>query len=235
MLNTRVILLDMDGVIMKHPRILRKVGENCTHYVAKKLGMDLPTSEKLNKLLYTRFSHTLLGLERLYDYPLEKMVPEFNQFVYTEQMSEYFTSENDDPLIWQQMKTDLEALLVACNDKQISVNILSNAPYLWCKTILDKLQVPTKSFDSIMTSGDDVMGCALKPQHVVYRNALQYLQYLYRDDDLDIFFVDDSFPNLVPVIDQPNWRPIHMDGDVFRIQNYYLKTISKLSEIQELI
>ncbi len=231
----RVVLLDMDGVILRHPKAITHVSRQCVHYVAQKLVIDHPSAYKLNKLLYQRFGHTLLGLERLYDYDLEKTVPEFNDYVYPSYLLGHIVWTTKEDPIWTDMRKDLAVLLDACDHQGIPVHVFSNAPEVWCRMALSQMNVDPLRFGSILSSGDAVVQCSLKPQKVVYKKVRKHLETKYGVSDLDLYFIDDSFHNLVPVMDQPKWRAIHMDKDKLRTKNHYLTSIHTLRDLTELI
>jgi FMN phosphatase YigB (HAD superfamily) len=236
-MNTRVILLDMDGVILKHPKVSQQVAQRCVKYVGRKLSIDSQSAHKLNKFMYHRFGHTLLGLERLYDYPLQDMIPEFNKQVYpTSFLEQVLETTRDDPE-WKTMQKDWNHMMDMCQKKNLHVNVFSNAPFVWCRMVFECMNVKMDAIDMVFSSGDDVMSAALKPQQEVYENVFRFLQHVHRDSYSEIYFVDDNFHNLMPVIDQPYWRPIYMNAhdETIEIQNQYVKTIRSLRDIDKLL
>jgi FMN phosphatase YigB (HAD superfamily) len=236
MLHKKVILLDMDGVMVRHPTLSTHISKGCVQYVSNKLAIDRTSAQKLNKLLYQRFGHTLLGLDRIYDYDLTKTVPEFSKMVYNHTLLETIrTNMMEDPM-FHQMTIELKQLLLESQNKDISVHIFTNAPRSWCQTMMDLLKVNMDDFAEhpIFCSGDDIMGTNLKPQPILYKNLLDYLQYVYKDPMLEILFVDDSLQNLMPIMDHPNWTPIYMNGEL-AIGTNHMTTVKSLTDLAELI
>jgi beta-phosphoglucomutase-like phosphatase (HAD superfamily) len=198
-MQRHALLLDVDGVILKSRRLLYRVEKNAAVYVHKHTKSE--GSLLLNKSLYVRYGHTLIGLDREFD--IQKSLADFNQFVYdkttlTHQAVHLNSHE------FACATHGIQEVLESCKGAGIPVHLFSNAPLEWCLPVAQRLDI----------SPYNVIACnslsKLKPNKAVYRHVHRALRKKYRTDCLQVVFVDDSLKNLAPLADTLDWLPVHM-------------------------
>jgi FMN phosphatase YigB (HAD superfamily) len=237
-MQRKVALLDVDGVVYRHPRVLYHVGHKCVNYVSKKLQVDLPAAQSINTTLYQRFGHTLLGLQRVYDMHIEDIMEEFNSFVYDQKTLKYLKDSKDDEVV-KKLRTEMREFVDFCNNKDVPVYLFSNAPYLWCREIVHMLEIGgTVPSHNILHCGHDSIGYYLKPELTAYKQVETHLRYLYQSEDdedcLKFVFIDDSLTNLVPVMDRKDWTPIYMNKDI-KLDNANILTAASMYDVMPLL
>lgn len=233
LLRPKVLLLDVDGVVFNHRKTLKKVSSKVVDYVATHLNVDREEAESINQLLYTNFGHTHLGLNRVYN--TSKTSKEFADFVYDDKLIDVVKGINlDDNTV--KGSIDVMYVVQSCRALDIDVFLFSNAPYAWCRAVVDTLDLNSAIEDkNIIASDHDVFAGGLKPEKAVYDNVCNYLAHIYRDSSLQISFVDDSFTNLIPILGDGRWRPIYFNKEGTRIQNKRILTVDSLLQIQHVI
>lgn len=206
----KAVVLDVDGVILRHPPTLQKVHRRIEHYVSNKTQTHLNESKRVNELLYRHYGHTYLGLKNVYARS-SVTLSEFNDFVYTDDIVKSVNNAvyNVDML---HHLIDLQRFLETCRSQNVPCYMFSNAPHPWCtqvhKTCNLGRWIP---IEHILSCDHDVFNRyaqSLKPQPIIYQTLQDYLAHEHHNTDLEIVFVDDSFCNLVPVIDSPAWTPV---------------------------
>lgn len=234
MMQRKVVLLDVDGVVYRHPRVLYHVGHKCVNYVSKKLQIDLPSAQNVNKTLYQRFGHTLLGLQRVYDMNIDEIMDEFNADVYDAKTMKYLRDSTKDEIV-HSLRKEIKLFLDHCTSKQVPVYLFSNAPYNWCRDIVHMLGMESSvpSYN-IIHCGHEAIGYYLKPEPTVYKQVETHMRYLYQpeidEDSLKLLFVDDSLTNLVPVMDRKNWVAVYLNKEI-QMENANLWTASSLHDV----
>ncbi len=237
-MQRKVVLLDVDGVVYRNPRVLQHVGHKCVKYVSKKLQIDLPAAQNINKTLYQKFGHTLLGMQRVYDMHIEDILEEFNAYVYDRTTMKYLKESGHDESM-DHLRQEMKDFVEFCNYKDVPVHLFSNAPYRWCREISHMLDIANVvPSQNIIHSGHLEMGYYLKPERTVYKQVETYLRYMYQDeaheDCLKFVFVDDSLTNLVPVMDRKDWIPIYMNKDV-KMENANVQTASTVYDVMPFV
>ena len=193
MANT-ALLLDLDGVVLCHPHLAHRVSRRAAQYVAKTLHLTYRYGQLVNTALYTRHSHTLLGLRRLgYDASME----EFNDFVYNRRTLDAMRSMAGSGDMCKQA-AELQVVLATCHALAIPAYIFSNAPAAWCKAALGCMGLEDQL--SGIYYGEEA---TIKPHHNAYDNMEAELGY-----DKLFCFVDDTPSNLRAVQGRANWIPI---------------------------
>ncbi len=210
----KVLLLDVDGVILHHKYVLNKVSNNIVQYCAKEL--DLPTQEALqmNKLLYTEYGHSYRGLRKVFHY--HKPIHHFNTVVYNRDVvQDVLDTANQKDTQQYTQYIHMQQMILKCLNEGVPVYLFTNAPLLWCKAVLsasglDKF-IPD---ENVLSCDHDVMlsydADGFKPVYPVYETVERYVQYRERLNDPIFMFVEDSFKNLIPVIGDASWFPIYL-------------------------
>lgn len=229
-----VLLLDVDGVIFRHPRVLKTVGYRVTRFVQSRIPQTcgLIDAHQVNKQLYTNYGHTLLGMHEVYSKNAPSL-EEFNHVVY----------RNIDKLLENKVHEDaqLRTLCEIALAKDVPIYLFSNAPHTWCQTIIEHMDLCSYiPEDRILSSDHPVFQeKLLKPVPKLYENVQTYLQQEHHNKDLGILFVDDSWGNLKPVIRAPGWKPMHFNRTVVRpsskIQSPFVISVSNFAEVAKQI
>lgn len=208
---SRVWLLDFDGVLLRHPKVLQRVQHRVVEYVQQNTGSFLNHNDatRLNRELYGRYGHTHRGLKKLFK--PQSTLYDFNRFVYEPAFIQSLYREfAKDPQLaldfsaWKhwmelQQRDDEHGLL----DK---VLIFTNSPSSWAETWLS--QSPLHScIDEILGSDHPLFQersgeTLLKPALELYERT----EYYHRPHQL-LYFMDDSPLNLEPVSNRPQWVP----------------------------
>lgn len=210
----KAVVLDVDGVILRHQPTLNKVVKRVQNYVSLTTGVPHEEAHRINEVLYTQFGHTYIGLQKLYGHKMG--LQNFNNYVYTSDIIQSISNAtyNVDAL---HHLIELQEFLEFCRMSNVPVYMFSNAPDAWCYqvcTIFNLTRwIPS---ENIISCDHDVFQAAkqpsLKPQASVYATLQNFLSHQSQDPDMRIIFVDDSFTNLIPVLDAPRWKPILFGG-----------------------
>ena len=229
----KALLLDVDGVVFNHKGLSRKVSSNVVNYVAKKLNVEQYEAAGINSLLYSQFGHTHIGMKRVYN--IDHTIHDFSAQVYDDEMLDKLSSTVLDGELMKN-STDVRLIANKCMMHDIDMYLFSNAPYVWCKNVVNLLMLQDViSNDNILCSDHDVFQGSLKPQKLVYDTIADVISHKHRDDDIQLIYVDDSFTNLVPVLGDRRWRPIYFNKDGFGINNKTVSTIDNILQIRDMI
>lgn len=213
----KTILLDFDGVVLKKSSAYSLVVNRCEQYVNRFVNIRNPVKVKeLNKQLYETYGHTVLGLRNIgFDVTPE----EFNRFVYGYFDKTYFRDVR--PENYQHIK-DFKKLVEKLQETETPFYIFSNAPDIWCKTVLMEMD---PSFSKIETLAD-ITNKHLKPEVSCF-DAIENIL----PSDHDIWFVDDKMQNMSTIMNRPRWKkllytnaamddPVKIKDDLFAIQSF---------------
>lgn len=247
MLSRRALLLDMDGVVLhrSHPA-LQTVSNKAVRYVSRSLNVSLLHAERINKMLYTEFSHTLLGLRHVYE--VDRRVVDFANDVYDRHSMQQLVQGCRDHTPTKIRAAEVAGLLHRCQHAGVPAYIFSNAPSEWCLSALDELSllgdrsgmIPE---ERVLGSDHVVFGkrrdnrVCLKPAPLLYESVEKLLKHTARSLDVSIDFVDDSFKNLVPIIGRPGWTALHFvemphaSADVLDVRTPRLRTVFNMAEV----
>lgn len=234
--NSKALLLDVDGVVVKNNKLLSKVTTNITRYYAKKLHLPHKDAIKVNKVLYSEYGHSYRGLKKACG--VTSTLDDFNYTVY----------DNDIMLELEELKKDyhhamhsqhLRELAVACKTKEIPIYIFSNAPFNWCYKALEISglcnYVPV---DHIISCDHEVPrhfhDDGFKPIKGVYDKLHDYIDFM-ECDNKTLAFVEDSFKNLVPIIGQHEWVPIYYGRDVPLYNTLQMVTTNDIRQVKNVM
>jgi len=211
---SRVVLMDFDGVLLRHPAVLGRVQQRVVQYVQRNIhGGYLSDTEaiRVNRDLYGKYGHTHLGMKKLF-MPHARLTT-FNGYVY----DPMFLNE-----LYKEFGKDLDVLndirgWESWMDEQLSegdvdkIAIFTNSPASWPTMWLDAAGLLNR-FQEIMGS-DHVLfegreDSLLKPNKNLYMRMENY-----HDPHQMLYFVDDSPVNLEPLIQRPQWIPMLFDGE----------------------
>lgn len=175
-----LLLLDVDGVLIRDKPLLNHVKDNVSRYVRHKIpGVQNP--EHVNRILYRRYGHTGRGL--FYAFGIDTR--DFTESVYDKNLTSH---------LWEVLSStefQLDAINIheMCDD--FDVRLFSNAPLAWTLPIASAIS------DRVSVSSQEFF---LKPDPRAYvkfpPNRIKY-------------YVDDSIMNLRTANYIHNWKCIH--------------------------
>lgn len=234
-----VLLLDVDGVIVRNKTLLNTVSRKCVKYVQKKHPMQISDDEahRINKVLYTQYGHTLLGVNALCEvYPSDSKIDtvrmqrnnyyDFDELVYdndTMNMLYHFLDS-------QEFMMDTVSLANMCScihscAYPAHICLFSNAPKKWCDAVANKIHdlYKVKYIDDIICSDHHVFSVdqtrIFKPHIHVYHNVHSHITSKTNppgsqsQPHKNIVFIDDSIGNLLPIAQNKHWIPIHFSNE----------------------
>lgn len=212
MLRPKVLLLDVDGVVLRQNKIMHHVSNKIVHYVSKELHMPVNDALKVNKLLYTEYGHSYRGLRKVYGF--DKSIHHFNSTIYTQEALDMVHNSNND--INQHIHyMMLRQMMLRCQHKGVPVYLFTNAPTVWCKAVLGASGLDKYIGDENIISCDhDVMlfheDDGFKPVDVVYNTVKTFVSNTHHMDEPTYIFIEDSFKNLVPIVGDNSWIPVFL-------------------------
>lgn len=233
----KVLLLDMDGVVLHQPNMHRFVAMRVGAFVRRKLDPIIPNitydkAESINRSLYTTYGHTLIGLNSVFK--TNTSIAEFNSVVYDSITMDYIPNFQDDGMMRKNANEVLQ-VLEECHMRNIPVYIFSNAPIRWNRAVLDMMGLPVRT-DHILGSDHAVFDRKglLKPQIGLYHEVANLMSYRHNGNH-ELVFVDDSLMNLRPCMGNGTWRPVlfnhnmvSLDTDTMAICSNMLGTLDLL-------
>lgn len=228
--RSRALLLDVDGVLLQHTKILNNVAIRADRYVKHKLSLSSEHGKSVNQLLYSSCGHTHLGMKHLLA-SQKQTIQQFNHEIYTPDLINYLATLRQEPEVIQ-AREDMQHVLQVCQKTNISVYIFSNAPIEWCAQVLRILDMPIHE-RNILSSDHDLFQTqdVLKPDMQLYRNVEQYLMQQHQDEFIQLLFVDDSFRNLVPIMNSSSWIPIFFSPSLSIPSMYSVKTLRDIAQL----
>ena len=242
----KILLLDIDGVILKDKLLLHNVRENVVDYVKKRVpikNLDIMQARHLNKLLYSSYGHTLRGMRIAFPNNAQEYTNEdFSKHVYTRKLLSNLLHHIDKSDEFKKLQEEVQPILNHCFERNIPVHVLSNSPIDWSLPIFGSFDISHMviSADTIFHSDHPYFNnILLKPDIDFYKivyNRLQRKYNLNNNLDIECVFVDDSQINLLPILSIAGWTPIlykeKTDYTLPSESMTYIKNITSLSEIK---
>lgn len=215
----RALLLDMDGVITRSPRISHIVQDRVCSFVSNRLHMCHHKARRVNEHLYNQFGHTLIGMQKLYDPSIT--LTDFCSYVYDKRFLNTI-----EPSV-EELKT-FNLFLEKVKDKQVPVYIFSNANKDWCVHMLQTDTIPIISCDHFIFDDRAAPDVCLKPNLCTYLKVMKYLKAQ------NYIFVDDSIKNLLPIISHKNWKAVWMNNCPINKENIDSVSLHTINELDQL-
>lgn len=209
----KVLLLDVDGVIIQQPKVIQHVSRNIVQYFSKELDLPMHNALQVNKLLYSEYGHSYRGLRKVFNF--DKSIHHFNTSVYTPDVLQLVKESNQD-MLQHVNYMQLKQMVLRCRCENVPVYLFTNAPFVWCKTVLSASGLDKFIPDEHIISCDhDVMlyheDDGFKPAGVVYETVQHYINNVHRLEDSLFVFIEDSFKNLVPIVGESSWLPVYLN------------------------
>jgi FMN phosphatase YigB (HAD superfamily) len=213
---SRVWLLDFDGVLMRHPKVLQRVSHRVVEYVRQNTGGYLSQADatRINRELYGRYGHTHLGMKKLFR--PQSTLADFNRFVYEPGFIQGLYREfGKDPSIaedFSQWKFWLELQQREIDSGILDkVHIFSNSPSSWVEPWLATSPI-AECIDDILGSDHPIF---MDKTDVLLKPALELYERLevFHEPHQMLYFLDDSLLNLEPISKRPQWTPVWFQND----------------------
>jgi hypothetical protein len=197
-----MLLLDVDGVLLRDKPLLDHVRYNVNAYVAKKLP-SVKNPGRVNHILYNTYGHTGRGLFDAFKIDTS----DFTEKVYDRALMSH---------LWEILSgTDFQndAAEIHSMTENWDVRLFSNAPLIWTSSVAtaisDELKVSRTNF-------------YLKPDPRAYVKFPQNRKKV---------FVDDSIMNLRTANYMHKWTPIHFDPDIIKKDSSEFMSIGSIWEL----
>jgi len=212
---TKVLMLDYDGVIFTNKNMLSRVSLRAASYVRKKINNTWTPSQavRMNELLYKNYGHTWTGLNQLY-YNSNKhhqSLHDFNRYVYDSSLIKQARVSSNAPL----QTLQFHEIQNRCKELKIPLYILTNSPRSWVLALNYAMEIEIPP-SHIISCDHEVLGNRiLKPDMSFYGLATMHIKSQERiwNNDVQFIMVDDSFCNLVPLMNKKEFWPILYSTD----------------------
>lgn len=231
MQSNRVLLLDVDGVLVRNKALTNSVKRRSIQHVAKSLKVSTKEAVEINKLLYSNYGHTAIGLEQMYG--LKNAMQFFNDSVYDRSLLDAMAH-----IVHNKKGSDesirMKIVLWRCFQHKVPVFLFSNAPHAWCSQLLNSNMISNEILpDEYILSGDHpLLSGRLKPTKGLYDAALTFVRMAVRNDTAELVFVDDSLVNLLPIMNKPgDWIPVRFDGQGPILHSPRIREIQRLDQL----
>ena len=212
----KVLLLDVDGVILRDSKVLQKISLNIVKYYAKELNVPLKNALHINQLLYSEYGHSYRGLRKLYNF--DKSIHHFNRTVYTPDVINALKESSSTDKVQHMHYNNFVNILTTCHQNDIPVYLFTNAPLVWCKAVLQisglhkhivEENIISCDHDTMLLHKDD----GFKPVGMVYETVKLFIKRQHHLDEPLCIFIEDSFKNLIPVVNDSSWLPLHFNPE----------------------
>jgi hypothetical protein len=232
----KALLFDVDGVIIKNKQVLTNVSTNIERYFAKKLHLSPKDAVRVNRLIYTEYGHSFYGLKKACG--VTSSLDDFNKYVYDEELMSQLSKLKDD--FYQSLHSKhLREVAITCKIQKVPIYIFSNAPFEWCHTALEisglNAFIPN---DNIISCDHSILRFfnedGFKPVGMVYHKLKNYIINTERDDKV-LAFVEDSFKNLVPIINDNDWIPIYYNEKSSVHDGLHVVPVSNIHQIKNIL
>jgi FMN phosphatase YigB (HAD superfamily) len=172
-----MLILDVDGVVIRDKLLKEHVRYNAVQYIRKKLP-EAKEPSKVNDVLYMRYGHTARGLTDAFGIDTR----DFNEFVYDDSLMYHL----DHVLMSDTFKDDSD--IVRNLSKQWDTRLFSNAPLKWTLLVAERL--------GVSVSHD---GMFLKPDPRAYTRFPRDNRKYFVDDSMTNLITAGYMYNWVPI------------------------------------
>lgn len=223
----KALLLDFDGVVLKHCAAHELVTNRCRRFIQNKLNIHY--SNSIADGLYKTYGHSVIAINKISNNKATKT--EFNNYVYHGVDASWFRDLQS--MEHQNHFKTVKQLVEKSLNSNTELYLFSNAPSVWIETAMRSYD-PSGYFMSnisIIESGPDL----LKPNPQVY----EFIEQMLKVDE--ICFVEDSLINLTPLINNSKWIKVWYNDtneesnnddnrNLFKLNDNFL-VVKTLSEI----
>lgn len=231
--QSKAIIADMDGVVFKHPKLLKMVSERAVGFVKKRINpyMKDRKAKQINEVLYKNFGHTVLGLREIYDSTVT--IKDFCDYVYDRDFIASMSSIKKDDQYYEH-QIEVKNMINRIKAQHQEFYIFSNATVEWCQGALDMMDIPLEK-NYIIGCNTEIHGknMCLKPEKHSYTKMMECVhENTGYDYKTQLVFIDDQFANLTPVMSNPYWKTIWYTPD--KEQPFYTDKIYSIKDLNQL-
>lgn len=229
---SKVLLLDVDGVVLHQPRVMKHVAQKIATYVHTYAPHmhSIEDAMALNRLLYTSYSHTHRGLKAVYGHQIPPL-DHFNSTIYDVTTLNYLWHHRADAELKARANA-VRAVVAHAKDNGIPTYLFTNSPGIWCQNVVEITNLADLISPACQLSASHPVfkDTLLKPDQKLYENVATFLHY---DSPgwSEIVFVDDSWGNLRPIIGSLNWYPLYFSPDGPEVQSPRVGTIRTMTDV----
>jgi FMN phosphatase YigB (HAD superfamily) len=214
--SKKVLLLDMDGVVLHQPNIQRYIVMRVNGFVRRHLepvikGISYHDAERINRTLYTTYGHTLLGLNAMFN--LNIGVREYNTSVYDSTTIGYVLNFQDDKEM-NKRANEIRELVSMCYLASIPVYVFSNAPLSWSNTVINMMGIAIDK-ENVLGPDHPIFdeNGQLKPARGTYSQVARLIGHRH-GNNRTMVFVDDSMTNIKACMGMSRWKPVLLSPDM---------------------
>ena len=234
--RAKSIVADMDGVLLRHPKLFKMVSERATGFVKKCINpyMSDQKAKKINEVLYKNFGHTVIGLNTVYKSDIT--TKDFCEYVYDKDFLQNMPQIERDNCFYE-AQYEVKNLVQKLQQKGISFYVFSNAPVKWCITAMNMMNIDI-DLQKVIGCDSYIYGdqMVLKPQKEAY---IKIADHIYETDGFpyktQLIYMDDQMINLMPVVDHPHWKAIWYHPNKDHIYTERIYGIEELDQLSLLI
>lgn len=234
--RAKSIVADMDGVLLRHPKLFKMVSDRASGFVKKCINpyMSDHKAKKINEVLYKNFGHTVIGLNTIYKTDIT--TKDFCEYVYDKDFLHSMPQIDRDPCFYE-AQYEVKNLVQKLQQKGISFYVFSNAPVKWCMTAMNMMNIDM-DIQKIIGCDSYIYGeqMLLKPQKEAY---IKIADHIYETDGFpyktQLIYMDDQMINLMPVVDHPHWKAIWYHPNKDHIYTERIYGIEELDQLSLLI
>ena len=235
--SKKVLLLDMDGVVLHQPNIQRYIVMRVNGFVRRQLdpiikGISYHDAERINRTLYGTYGHTLLGLNAMFN--LNISVKEYNTSIYDKTTIGYISNFQDDKEM-NKRANEIRELVSVCYLNKIPVYVFSNAPLSWSNTVISTMGLAIDN-DKVLGPDHPIFdgNGQLKPVKSTYTQVARLINHRHGSNQ-SMVFVDDSMANIKACMNMKRWAPVLLSPDMPNLDlgNFYVR--SRILDVVELL
>jgi len=211
-MNSRVLLLDFDGVLYSNKSAHKIIADRSTRYCNRFIkSHNKVFVENFHQNLYKTHGHSVVGLQKIgYD----ANITDYNNYCFSN--LDFNNIDND-----LDNSKSINELINNLRYHNINTYLFSNAPNVWTVPLLRKMNINI-SENNILEMNK------LKPTLEVYQD----IEDIFKGHQL--YFVDDNMINFTNIMNNPKWMKILYANTRIDIKDD-LKVINELEQIDDLI
>ena len=197
---SQIILLDVDGVLIRNPAIQKYVTHRSVEFVRKyHPNQSYDTVKNLNTICYTKLGHSSFLVRNS-----KQTVVDYNEYVFDEDTLRFVRNN-----VTERDVERLHNVMRLVDYRRIDTGLCTNSPQVYCEELFSSLEYDIRQFDHLITSDSGF----IKPMSAFFDAAdVQTNEYS------TIHFIDDSVLNTKAVRRRPRWNAhvVTDDDSIYR-------------------
>jgi hypothetical protein len=232
-MNNKALLLNFEGTILRDKQLLARINHHTIKYIQTKIPHKVSYHEacKLNNYINDNFTHPVHGLKAIFNPKLINVsIYDYDEFVYTplviSEIKEYTTSLTS---TFKLDSYDIIKLKDMCDEWNVDIFIISNAPFNWCYPKKKGLKMNELTKYNVISND---MFDITKRSYLDYHQIYNYVELITRKDNPHCIVVDTSFNNLKTLNNDKVWTPVILNE--FKNKSNSKKDIHNIKEISHI-